>query len=132
MPAEKQKHKSHGGDFYINLSTEKALRNDERVVIKKRGKKTKRQNLGLCDELRWGIVMMVTHLTPSVLLPGTGSEITLLNPSAWKVATPKGRSRRAESSLQWAGEGGFSMGHWNMAGADAYRLSRIFCSWSTS
>lgn len=103
MPTEKQKHKSHRGDFYINLLTEKTLRSDERVVIRKRGEKKKRQNLGLCDEFRWGIVMMVTHLTPSVLLPGMGSEMTLLNPSAWEVTTPKGRSQSPESSLQCAG-----------------------------
>lgn len=83
--------------FYTNLFTAKPLRSEERVIIKKRGKKKKRQNLGLCDEPRWDIVMRITRLTPPVLLPGTGSEMSLLNPSAWKLPTPKRSSRGAES-----------------------------------
>lgn len=91
------------------------------MVIKKRGKKKKRQNLGLGDELRWGLVMMVTRLTPPVLLPGPGSEMTLLNPSAGNYPLPREDHAvlRALSGVQV--EGGLSMGHWNMAGADVYR-----------
>lgn len=50
------------------------------MIIKKKGGK-ERQNIGLCDEPRWGIVMKVTSLTPPVLLPGAGSEISFQNPS---------------------------------------------------
>lgn len=67
------------------------------MIIRDVKKKKKRQNLGLCDEPRWGIVMRVTHLAPPVLLPGTGSEMSFLNPSAWKSPIPKRSSRGAES-----------------------------------
>lgn len=46
--------------------------------------------------------MMVTLLTPSVLLPGTGSEMTLLNPSTWKVTHSQGKITRCWE-LQCAG-----------------------------
>lgn len=99
-------------------------------LSKKRGKWKKRRTLGPCDELRGGLVMMVTRLTPSVLLPGTGSEMSLLNPRAGKCPLPRGDHAvlRALSGVQV--EGDFSMGHWNVAGADAYRFRRIFCFWS--
>lgn len=89
------------------------MRSDERAVIKSRGKKKKRQNLGLCDELRWAVVMMVTHLSPSVLLPGTVSAMT--PKSQWmEVPTAKGRSRSAESSLheQWKQGSPWDIGMW--------------------
>lgn len=66
------------------------MRSDERVVIKNRGKKKKRQNLGLCDELGWAM-MMVTNLTASVLLPGAGSAMTPES-QCMEVPTAKGRS----------------------------------------
>lgn len=82
------------------------------MIIKKRGKKKK--------------VMRVTCLTPPVLLPGTGSEMALLNPSVWNLPTPKRSSHGSSELLSGVRvEGRSSTGRCNRAGADVCSFGRI-------
>lgn len=99
MLVEKQKHKSHGGDFYTNFLLQKHWDVRKEWLSKRevKRKKKKRQNLGLCDKPRWSVVVGVTCLTPPVLLPGTGSEMSFLSLCVWKSPTPTWSSCGAES-----------------------------------
>lgn len=97
MPVEKWRHKSHGGGGFLHKSfhcknTEKWGKCDHQKERQK-----KKGNALACVMSLDGRVMRVTWLTSPVLLPGTGSEVSLLNPSVWKLPTQKRSSDGAES-----------------------------------